>query len=143
MNEMDTGACGGHLYWKATSNKILRVGYYWHALFSYVFAKVRACVNCKEFARKEKLSPLPLNPISVEAPFIQWGLDFIGEIHPASIGQHKWILTTTDNFTKWIEDVLVRNATDTVIMKFLLENIFSSFSYPHKQVTNNAPSFKS
>lgn len=89
-----------------------------------------------------KLHSLPLKPISIEAPFQQWGLDFIGEIHPPSIGQHKWILPTTDYFTKWIEVFPVRNATYTIIIKFLTENILSWFGCPRKLVTNNAQSFK-
>ena len=84
---------------------------------------MRACLECQKFSRKEKLHSLPLKPISIEAPFQQWGLDFIGEIHPPSIGQHKWILTTTDYFTQWIEVVPMRNATDTVIIKILTETI--------------------
>ena len=63
--------------------------------------------------------PLPFNPISVEAPFQQWGLDFIGEINPNSSGQHKWILTTTDYFTKWIEAIPTRKSTNAVIIDFL------------------------
>ena len=143
MAEMHKGACGGHLYWKSTANKILRAGYYWPTLFSNVYQKVRACLECQKFVGKEKLHSLPLKPISIEAPFQQWGLDFIGEIHPPSIGQHKWILTTIDYFTKWIEAALVRNATDVVIIKFLTENILSRFGYPRKLVTDNAQSFKS
>ena len=79
----------------------------------------------------------------MEMPFQQWGLDFIGEIHPPSSGQHKWILTATNYFTKWIKDIPTRNATDTVTIKFLLENILSRFGCPHKLVTNNAQDFKS
>ncbi|KAH9295227.1 hypothetical protein KI387_038815, partial [Taxus chinensis] len=42
---------------------------------------------------------LPLQPVSIEAPFKQWGMDFIGEIlDPSSVG-HKWILVATDYFT--------------------------------------------
>ena len=93
--------------------------------------------------RKGKVAFSTLKPISIEAPFQQWGLDFIGEIHPPSIGQHKWILTATDYFMKWIEVVPVRNATDTVIIKFLTENVLSWFGFPHKLVTDNAQSFKS
>jgi hypothetical protein len=37
--------------------------------------------------------------LTVSGPFQQWGLDFIGEIHPNSSGQHRWILTATDYFT--------------------------------------------
>lgn len=79
----------GHHFWKATANKILKQGYYWPSLFSYVYSKVRECLECQKFNGKEKLLPLQLYPILVEAPFQQWGLDFIGEIHPPSIGQHK------------------------------------------------------
>ena len=46
-------------------------------------------------------------------------------------------------FTKWIEAILTRNATDVVIIKFLLENIFARFGTPRKLVTDNARAFKS
>jgi hypothetical protein len=63
--------------------------------------------------------------------------------HPSSSGQHKWILTTTDYFTKWIEAIPTRNATDKVIMDFLEGHIFSRFGCPKKLVTDNAQAFKS
>jgi hypothetical protein len=89
------------------------------------------------------LQPLPLKPISVDAPFQQWGLDFIGEISPTSLGQHRWILTATDYFTKWVEAVPTRQATDAVIIEFLLSNIMSRFGCPRKIVTDNAKAFTS
>lgn len=143
MTELHQGACGGHLYWKSTVDIILRAGYNWPTLFSNVFVNVRACMECHKFAAKNKLFPLPLKPISVSAMFQQWGLDFIGEINPPSIGQHRWIVTTTDYFTKWIEAIPTRNATDAVIIKFMLENIFSRFGTPRKLVIDNAQAFKS
>eukprot|EP00253_Pinus_taeda_P031100 PITA_31100 len=73
--------------------------------------------KCQIFEGKWKLQPLPLKPIEVSAPFQQWGLDFIGEIHPASSGQHRWILTATDYFTKWIEVIPTRQATDAEKIK--------------------------
>jgi hypothetical protein len=57
---------------------------------------------------------LLLTPISAEAPFMQWGLDFIGKINPPSSTQHKWILTTTDYFTKWIEEIPIKKSIDAV-----------------------------
>ena len=67
--------------------------------------------------------PLPLIPISVETPFQQQGLDFIGEISPIYSGQHRWILTATDYFTKWVEAIPTRQATNIVIIDSLLSNI--------------------
>lgn len=82
-------------------------------------------------------------PMHVDEPFRQWGIDFIGEIHPPSSGQHKWILTATDYFTKWVEAILARNATDTVIIKLMEENIISRFGCLSRMVTDNAQAFKS
>eukprot|EP00253_Pinus_taeda_P032411 PITA_32411 len=81
--------------------------------------------------------------ISTEKPFQQWGLDFIGEIHPSSTGQHRWILTVIDYFTKWIEAIACRQANDSIIIQFLETNIFSRFGCPEKIITDNATAFKS
>jgi hypothetical protein len=107
-----------------------------------VNAKVRACNPCQLFSGKQKIPALPLVPVKTEAPFQQWGLDFIGEIHPHSSAQHKWILTATDYFTKWVEAIPTRNATDSVVINFLEENILSRFGCPRKIVTDNAQAFQ-
>ena len=86
---------------------------------------------------------LPLNPIAVNAPFQQWGLEFIGEINPTSSGQHRWILTATYFFTKWVEAIPTRNATDKVIINFIQENILSRFECPKKLLTDNEKDFNS
>eukprot|EP00253_Pinus_taeda_P025485 PITA_25485 len=72
-----------------------------------------SCHECRVFQGERKLLPLPLKPVEVNAPFQQWGLDFIREIHPTSSAHHKWILIATDYFTKWIEAIPTRQATDT------------------------------
>lgn len=84
-----------------------------------------------------------MKPISIETPFQQWGLDFIGEIHPPSFAQHRWIFPTTDYFTKWIEAIPSRQAIDTVIIGFLEANILSKFGCPTKIIRDNAAAFKS
>jgi hypothetical protein len=142
MIEFHNSECGGHHYWKTTAHKILRSGYYWPSLFSDVCEFVRTCDKCQRFEGKQQLKSLPLKPIVVTGPFQQWGLDFIGEIHPPSSGQHRWILVATDYFTKWIEAIPTRNANHTVIINFLQENIFARFGCPKRIVTDNAVAFK-
>lgn len=143
VDDFHKGDCGGHLFWKTTANKILRAGFYLPSLFSDVYKVVKRCRECQIFQGKQKLQPLPLKPVEISAPFHQWGLDFIGEIHPASSGQHRWILTATDYFTKWIEAIPTQQATDSVIISFLESNILSCFGCPHKIITDNAAAFKS
>eukprot|EP00253_Pinus_taeda_P011829 PITA_11829 len=115
VEDFHRGDCGGYLFWKTTANNILRVGYYWPSLFSDVYKVVKNCHECQIFQGKQKLQPLPLKPIEVSTPFQQWGLDFIGEIHLASSGQHQWILMATNYFTKWIEAIPTRQATNANI----------------------------
>lgn len=83
-----------------------------------------------------------MKPISVESPFQQWGLDFIGEIHPASSAQHKWILTTIDYFTKWIQATPSTLGTNDIIIKFLETNILYRSGCPNKLITDNVAAVK-
>jgi hypothetical protein len=59
-------------------------------------------------------------------------LDFIEEIHPPSSAQHKWILTATYYFSKWVEGIPTKNAIDAVVINFLEENILTRFGCPRK-----------
>eukprot|EP00253_Pinus_taeda_P012194 PITA_12194 len=54
-----------------------------------------------------------------------------------------WILIATDYFTKRIEAIPTRQATDAVIISFLENNILSHFSCPNKLIADNAIAFKS
>jgi transposase InsO family protein len=111
-------------------------------LFADVHKRVRACITCQKFSGKQQLRSLPLQPVVVSGPFQQWGLDFIGEIHPASSGQHRWILTATDFFTKWIEAIPTRSASHKVIIGFL-EDLITRFGCPRRIVTDNVAAFGS
>eukprot|EP00253_Pinus_taeda_P022237 PITA_22237 len=142
MHQFHSSICGGHHYWKTIANKILRARYYWPYLFSDVFSFLKSCDKCQRFTGKQQLKYLPLKPIHTNGPFQQWGLDFIGEINPHSSGQHRWILTATEYFTKWIEAILTKKADHQVIMKFLTENIFTRFGCLTKIVIDNATTFK-
>jgi len=87
------------------------------------------------------LKSLPLNHVVSSGPFQQWGLDFIGEIHPASSSQQRWILISTDYFTKWIEAIPIRSYSHKVIIGFP-EDIKVKFSCPNIIITANVASFK-
>jgi len=91
---------------------------------------------------KQQVKSLPLKPVVASSPFQQWGLEFIGEIHPDSSGQHRWILTTIDYFTKWIKSIPTRSASHKVIISFL-EDIIAIFGYPSIIINDNATYFKS
>ena len=88
------------------------------------------------------LKALPLQPVVVLAPFQQWGLDFIGKFKDNSSNGYCWILTTTDYFTKWVEAIPTKKATNKV-MDFLENNIITRFGAPAKITTDNGKAFSS
>jgi hypothetical protein len=43
LNNFHTGACGGHLFGLATTQKILRAGYFWPTLIKDCIESVKKC----------------------------------------------------------------------------------------------------
>lgn len=86
-------------------HKVIQTSFYLPTLFIDSHAYPYKCLICQRFARGNKKSVAPLQPIVVEEPFQWWGLDIIGEIFPHSSEQYHYILTTTYYFMWWIEVV--------------------------------------
>jgi hypothetical protein len=56
-------------------------------------------------------------------PFRGCGLDFVGEVHPSSTKDHRFVLLATDYFTKWVEAVPLKNMTHREVINFVMEHI--------------------
>jgi hypothetical protein len=102
---------------------------------------MRVCLPYQLFARKHKLTTLPLNPMVVEEPFEQWGLYFIGEIKDNSSNGFKWKIMASNYFTIWVESIPTKREIDKVVMEFL-ENKIIRFGIPLKIIMNNTKEFK-
>lgn len=112
LKEMHEVVCGGHFSAKTTTHKVLRVGYYWPRFFNDAYDYTRKCEAYQKFSGKLNYQgALPLRPLQVEAPFHQWGIDFIGEIAEKSSGGHRWIVVATNYFTKWVEVIPTKQET--------------------------------
>jgi hypothetical protein len=84
---MHEGVCGGHFSMKTNAHKILRAGYYWPKNFNDSYDYTRRCeARKKKFGKKFYHGTLPLRTLKFEAPFHQWGIDFMGEIAKKSSG---------------------------------------------------------
>jgi hypothetical protein len=55
IQEFHKGDCGGHLYWKATTYKVLRARFYWPTLFNDIYKAVSSCHQCQIFEGRRKL----------------------------------------------------------------------------------------
>ena len=90
---------------------------------------------------KTKFSSIALAINCGVIPFPMVGLDFIGQFKDNSSNGFSWILTTMGYFTKWVEAIPTKNATDKFIMEFLEDNIITRFGVPSKKTTDNAKDF--
>jgi hypothetical protein len=86
---------------------------------------------------KEKRAAVPLQPVTVSRSFEQWGLDIIGEITPNSSKQHKYILTATDYFTKWVEAIPLTHINEKVVIQFIEQQLITRFGIPSVLVFDN------
>ena len=142
--ELHDGLVGGHFSGETTTHKVLRVGYYWPILFKDAHAHAWKCQICQVNAGRERILAFPIQPITtIENPFEQWGLDVVGEINLNSSKLHKYILTTTDYFSKWTKAIPLKVINDTEVIQFLQWNIVMRFGVPNSLVFNNAKYFSS
>eukprot|EP00253_Pinus_taeda_P012820 PITA_12820 len=137
LQELHDGPAGGHFGADTTSHKIIHAGYYWPTLFRDAHEYVRKCLNCQTASGRQSKSAFPLQPVNIEQPFEQWGLDIIGEINPPSSKQHKYILTATDYFTKWVEAIPLKTANSEAIIEFIDQFIITRVT--HKASIGTSP----
>ena len=112
LTELHDGPIGGHFSGETTAHKVLREGYYWPTLFKDAHAHARKCQICQVNAGREIRHAFPLQPLTVQNPFEQWGLDVVGEINPNSSQLHKYILMAIDYFSKWTEAIPLKVIND-------------------------------
>jgi hypothetical protein len=67
----------------------------------------------------------------------------MGEIHPSSSKGHRFVLVSTDYFTKWTEVVALKNMTHKEVIEFITEHIIHRFGIPQTLTTDQGTSFMS
>jgi IS30 family transposase len=76
-------------------------------------------------------------------PFRGWGLDFVGEVHPASSKGHRFVLVVTDYYTKWTKVVPLRNMMHREVISFVQEDIIHRFGIPQTLTMDQGAYFMS
>jgi len=143
LQELHDGPAGGHYVKDATAHKILLASYYWPTLFKDAHNYVRKCQVYQIATGRQKKPSLPLQPVTIEQPFDQWGLDVIVEIIPHSSKQHRYILIAIDYFTKWVEAVPLKMANAENIIEFIDQLIITRFGLLSALMFDNASYFYS
>jgi hypothetical protein len=141
--ELHAGEVGGHFRGDTTAHKVLRAGYYWPMIFRDAHALCRKCIIYQKALGQLQKPAFPLQPVSVDSPFQQWGLDIIGPINPPSSQQHNFIVIAMDYFTRWSEVAALIPVNTSQVIAFLNSNIITRFGIPDYLVFDNASYFYS
>ncbi|KAL5541953.1 hypothetical protein UlMin_009663 [Ulmus minor] len=136
LREIHEGDCGEHQGGRRLYEEALRLGYFWPTMEKDAMGYAQKCQNCQLFGNKIHAPSVNLHPVNTPWPFHTWALDLIGPISPPSRGRI-WILTATENFTKWAEAVPLKKATSEAIAMFILEHIICRFGVPRRILTDN------
>jgi hypothetical protein len=98
--ELHSSDVDGYFAGDTTAHKVLMDVYYWPTLFKYSHTLSHKCIIYQKVVGRVKNAAFPLQPVTVDAPFHQWGLDIIGPINPPSLQQNKYILMEINYFTR-------------------------------------------
>ena len=85
---------------------------------------------------------MPHQPVLAFEPFHKWGLDFVGPFNPAAARTgNKYILVTTDYYTKWVEAKPLRDNITALTTKFLYGHIWCRFGCPIELISDQGGHF--
>ena len=102
----------------------------------------KSCKKCQMHGNLIHALGHELIPSTTHWPFQQWAFDLVGKIHPSSSARHKFIITATEYFTKWVEAVPLSAATGKHVAFFILNHIICRYGIPSSIVTDNGGQFK-
>ena len=71
---------------------------------------------------------------------MKWGMDIVEKL-PTAPGQHVYMLTVMDYFTKWVEAEAYHQVYDREVKNFIQKNAICHFGVPKEIVTDNGSQF--
>ena len=101
---------------------------------------MRKCNKCQLFSPLIHQLAKDLTPLTSLWLFAQWGMDIVGVL-PRAPGNKKFLLATTDYFTKWVKAEPLAQIKEIDVIRFIRSNILSRFGIPRVFVSDNGTQF--
>lgn len=133
---------GGHRGFNRMKNTIQR-HYSWATLSADIKKYIQNCDTCEK-TKIHKYTHTPLQITSVAtAPFEKIFIDFVGEIRPNSIDNHKYIMSISCDLTKYLIMKPTMDSTALTAAKVIVEEICLVYNFPSTIISDNGPAFTS
>ncbi|KAJ1699738.1 hypothetical protein LUZ63_008250 [Rhynchospora breviuscula] len=119
--------------------QIKLMGYYWPTMSNDCDNFSKQCYMCQIHGDFIHQHPNILHPTVVSWPFEIWRTDIISPIDPQASNGHRFILATTDYFSKWAE---ARSYREIKVVKFFTTQVIYRYGNPRKIISDNGTAFK-
>nr|KYP72862.1 Transposon Ty3-G Gag-Pol polyprotein [Cajanus cajan] len=141
MAETHEGICGAHQAGQKMKWVLSRKGVYWPSMIKDCIEFAKSCEECQKHGPIQKVPVSELHSIIKPWPFRGWAMDLIGQIHPPSSKNHKYILVAIDYFTKWVEAIPLKDVEQKDIIDFIEDHIITRFGIPQTITTDQGTVF--
>ncbi|KAL5509176.1 hypothetical protein EMCRGX_G004493 [Ephydatia muelleri] len=119
----------------------IRERFTWKGLNTEVIQLVKSCEVCQRNSAKLAVGSTGLHPIPVVTTWHHVSIDFVGPISPISTSGNRYILTSSDQFSKWVEAVAVPTKEAHRVASALYK-IFMQMGLPNVLTTDNGSEFR-
>ena len=109
------------------TTQIAKEKYYWPKMKDDIEIYIKSCNQCQR--RNKPQNKNKLQPVEVQEPFYQIGIDFVGPL-PITPNNNKYIIVAMDYFTKWPEAKPVPEATALETARFIYSDIICRHGCP-------------
>jgi transposase InsO family protein len=111
-------------------------------LFKDVKVYARSFDVCQRVGKSSRRDELPLQPVRSLQVFEKWEVDFIRPINPTTKNSKaRYIITTTDYLTCWVEAVEVHDCSTDTATRFIFDNIITRFGCPTSLTSDQVAHF--
>ncbi|CAM5079093.1 unnamed protein product [Natator depressus] len=105
-------------------------------------ALIKSCVTCQMHDKTAVTCTPPLQPVPLpESAWEKVAIDIVGPFDTAPI-DFRYVITSTDYFSKWPEVAFTSQISSATVIKFL-SSVFSREGNPKELVSNNGSQFTS
>nr|KYP43117.1 Gypsy retrotransposon integrase-like protein 1 [Cajanus cajan] len=130
MAEVHEGICGAHQEGEKMKWTLSRKGYYCPSMIKDCIEFAKSCEECQKHGPIQRLPANELHSIVKPWSFRGWEIDIIGQIHPPSSKNHRYIIITIYYFTKWVEAIPLKEVYQKEILDFIEDHIIVWFGVP-------------
>ncbi|XP_026440606.1 uncharacterized protein LOC113339578 [Papaver somniferum] len=136
LNELHYGEAGNHSSGQSLSAREKTMGYFWPYMNDDAKQMALICEEFQRFGKKICSPKVSLNSVISPWPFAKRGIDILGSLHVGP-EQRKYLIVSTDYFTKWVEAAPLKHIRDKDVFRFIWKHIICRFGVQAAIVSDN------